>query len=127
MRSLTFGALLGTILGACGDTDSVRRGSSGFGDGGGEVGLECSDADGDGYGPGCDLGPDCNDNDAAQYENCPAKPCSASDEARECKVNLPSQGDTINCFVGVQYCVDGKWGACQEPIEGAGGGSTGAP
>ena len=36
-------------------------------------------------------------------------------EARECKVQLPTQGKTKNCFVGVQRCEGGKWGACGNP------------
>ncbi|HHH29533.1 MAG TPA: hypothetical protein ENK57_14460 [Polyangiaceae bacterium] len=39
-------------------------------------------------------------------------------EARGCKIYLESHDGTQNCFVGVQYCVDGYWGACQEDPTG---------
>lgn len=30
----------------------------------------------------------------------------------ECKVQLPSQGDVSNCFVGLQVCTDQLWSEC---------------
>lgn len=41
--------------------------------------------------------------------------CNAG-EVRDCKVILDDQGGIKNCFVGVQYCADGGWGPCQDPI-----------
>jgi hypothetical protein len=32
---------------------------------------------------------------------------------RECRVMLSSQGNVVNCFVGVQQCSDEAWGPCQ--------------
>lgn len=40
-------------------------------------------------------------------------------EARGCKVYLESHAGEQNCFVGVQYCVDGYWGECVEDPTGA--------
>jgi hypothetical protein len=31
---------------------------------------------------------------------------------RDCRVQLPSQGNAKNCFVGVQVCVQGHWSPC---------------
>ena len=35
-----------------------------------DVDIECIDEDGDGYGEGCEQGPDCDDNDPNNWENC---------------------------------------------------------
>ncbi len=39
---------------------------------------QCRDADGDGYGTGCALGSDCNDNDASKTTSCPSSSSSSS-------------------------------------------------
>jgi hypothetical protein len=49
-------------------------------------------------------------------ESVSAGPCT-SGVVQECKVMLGVHGDVSNCFVGVQMCRDGKWGACQSPDE----------
>ncbi len=64
--------------------------------------------------PTKDAGSDANSGvdagtDAGVDASCPAG------AQRECKVNLPKQGNVVNCFVGVQYCEDAGWSACQEP------------
>lgn len=48
-----------------------------------------------------------------------AKPGAAceSGSVTECKVQLPSQGDIANCFVGLQVCVDAVWSACLSEID----------
>lgn len=35
-------------------------------------------------------------------------------DTRTCKVNLAQHGGVVSCFVGVQTCVAGQWGPCQE-------------
>ena len=42
----------------------------------------------------------------------PTEYCVEGDK-RSCHVNLESHG-TTNCFVGVQYCVEGRLSACAE-------------
>ena len=34
--------------------------------------------------------------------------------SQECRVYLPAHDGIQPCFVGVQSCVDGEWGSCEE-------------
>jgi hypothetical protein len=36
---------------------------------------------------------------------------------RKCRVQLGSQGDTTNCFIGVQICIEGQWSSCFEEAD----------
>ena len=75
--------------------------------------AECVDNDGDGLGAGCELGSDCDDSDPTVGQ-CEAGPSDECDEGatRECKVTLKQNGGVQSCFVGVEVCESGKWGAC---------------
>lgn len=76
----------------------------------------CQDFDGDGYGIQCEAGPDCDDADADNVDQCPevvTPPCEDG-AVRECKETLPELGGVQNCFVGVQVCEAGEWGPCVE-------------
>lgn len=52
-------------------------------------------------------------------------PCTEA-TMKPCKVLLPSHGSVHPCFVGVQICTDGKWGACVERPEAGPAGDGGA-
>jgi hypothetical protein len=77
----------------------------------------CIDEDGDGYGIGCDLGPDCDDHDPAHHDDC-AAPRDESEatceegEEEDCKVILGTHNGVTDCFVGVRTCIDGAWSNC---------------
>lgn len=43
-------------------------------------------------------------------------PCDDGEE-RKCKITLPSINGVAQCFVGMQYCVDGEWGPCDGETE----------
>jgi hypothetical protein len=34
-----------------------------------------------------------------------------------CRIQLPTQGTTQNCFVGIRTCVSGAWSLCHDPSE----------
>jgi len=75
--------------------------------------AECVDADGDGLGAGCSLGEDCDDSDATVGACEGPAPVDCEDGAtRECKITLKQNGGVQSCFVGVEVCAGGKWGAC---------------
>jgi hypothetical protein len=82
----------------------------------------CIDKDGDGYGEGCDAGPDCNDDDAEHHDDCPqvfAKKKAMTEcvegDVEECKVILGTHNGVTDCFVGVHKCVEGAWSNCGSP------------
>ena len=43
--------------------------------------------------------------------------CAQEGAMRECRVELPRSAGHDNCFVGVEYCIDGEWSACGEEQE----------
>ena len=82
----------------------------------------CADDDGDGYGPYCDLGDDCDDSDPGVHEGClscghgPQQgcPCGDGDEPVECHSARPEpdQHGRLTCSVGQRTCESGAWGEC---------------
>lgn len=107
-RSLVLAVALFTSLASCG------------GGGGG-----CQDPDADGFGPGCERGPDCDETNPTRNVDCvtvPAPDCDATPLLPGCPC-LPSS--TTACFdgldeqIGVGICVAGRsicigntWGIC---------------
>ncbi|MFO0568462.1 MAG: choice-of-anchor L domain-containing protein [Polyangiaceae bacterium] len=85
---------------------------------GGSTATTCIDNDGDGFGPGCAAGPDCNDQDPATTE-CdlcakprPGCPCTTPGERFDCG-KIESKVETqLTCGFGEMVCQDGKWGEC---------------
>ncbi|MBN2360081.1 MAG: hypothetical protein JXR83_11565 [Deltaproteobacteria bacterium] len=102
--------------------------------------ASCVDSDGDGYGPGCSLGPDCDPDDRAVHpgavEICgdgvdndcdPATTDSVGCETpygatRECYSGPPGSAQHPPCHQGIQRMgSDGQWGPCQgEEVPAAG-------
>jgi hypothetical protein len=101
---------------------------------------QCVDKDHDGYGPGCTLGTDCDDNDPAIHTGCAdggpggggsggcggAGGCELPHECtdgatKSCKIYIDA-GPFTRCFDGEETCVDGFWGECIPLDGGAGGG-----
>jgi endo-1,4-beta-D-glucanase Y len=66
-RLATLGTLV--LLAGCAGVRQ-RSGPPGQGGNGAGPSLPCVDLDGDGYGPNCLLGPDCNDRDRTSHDNC---------------------------------------------------------
>ncbi|HOX44335.1 MAG TPA: MopE-related protein [Myxococcota bacterium] len=99
-------------------------------DGGdGDGGPTCTDFDGDGYGAGCEAGPDCNDGDRAFHPGAEElcgdgrdQDCDGEiDESCPCQTGTvrlcSSVGDPLGltpemrCRPGSQACVAGQWAA----------------
>lgn len=81
--------------------------------------VGCSGDEGPAPGPTADLAPAASANDAASGAEAseprgPRAPACTDMQLRECRVELGVQGSVRNCFVGLQLCVQGKWGACQD-------------
>ena len=85
--------------------------------------AECVDSDLDGYGPGCELGEDCDPDNAARNFNCEATPapdCSSDPTLTGCPCLLNSVTDCLDeldgvgvCLAGRTRCVNGFWGLCE--------------
>jgi hypothetical protein len=54
---------------------------------------------------------------AAQPTDTPPTTACAEGTTMGCRVKLPTQGTTQNCFVGVRTCVSGAWSLCHDPSE----------
>ena len=94
---------------------------------GGKERGTCVDADGDGHGAGCVLGPDCNDRDRRYDADCPDSslpppdceadpmaagcPCLPGSEA-ECFPAAAESGGVGECKIGKLSCVDALWSVC---------------
>ncbi|MFK7984583.1 MAG: MopE-related protein [Sandaracinaceae bacterium] len=87
-----------------------------------DPGGECEDTDRDGFGPGCELGEDCDPDNADRNVDCvgvPPPDCTASPFATGCPCLV---GGTTSCLdetAGVGMCVGGRalctngfWGLC---------------
>ena len=103
----------------CGPTDD--------GLGAREAAATCVDADGDGFGTGCQFGIDCDDEDP-EVTRCdgvdddivdddddtgkPDAECKKGD-TRECKLDLGTTAGVHTCWIGTQICDQhGDWGPC---------------
>lgn len=90
------------------DADEICDGKdndcSGFADDGLDCGSECIDADGDGYGPNCDLGLDCDDTDGDRF---PGNPEVCDGKDNNCDQNVDETFSELG-----QPCVSGL-GACE--------------
>jgi YVTN family beta-propeller protein len=87
---------------------------------------ECeADEDGDGFGDGCFLGPDCDEGnpklnvycppcDYGIYEGCP---CSNLGNIIDCYPEDPIYLGVGECTAGQQQCDDGYWGPCVGAVE----------
>lgn len=107
--------------GGDGDADSDADGdgdTDADGDGDSDVCSPDWDWDGDGYGPLCDLGEDCDDNDPAIHEGCTAEcregvpgndcPCFGTEDPFECHSRdlYRDEHDRLRCRVGLMTCVE---------------------
>src|SRR5262245_12077586 len=80
-----------------------------------------ADLDHDGYGEGCELGPDCDDDDRQIHQGCGV--CARPQQGCECALGSPavscflpatpgSDGELL-CQEGTRYCRDGAWSGCE--------------
>ncbi len=81
--------------------------------------IGCEDVDGDGFGPMCSSGEDCDDEDPAVTDACyrcvlPTEGCTCEMDARPaaCDVDTNGQVTTDTCYVGQRTCVQGVWARC---------------
>lgn len=85
----------------------------------------CQDPDADGYGPGCELGPDCDPTNPTRNVDCltvpapdceltplmPGCPCLPT-SSTECFEGLPEQIRVGICVPGRSICINNTWGIC---------------
>jgi len=115
--------MLGLCLMAlgCGDDSSGTGGSVPIDAGDQTDERECIDDDGDGFGPYCGKGMDCDEDDpmvtdlcyrcAQANEDCP---CEPGTEALFClPPDMKVEGGLIVCTEGARYCRDGAWTDCE--------------
>jgi len=119
---------LALVSAACSPNDSGLDGEA----------ADCVDVDGDGFGSGCWLGPDCDDADASIHEYCDitidgtgegsVTPCSGGGEfdcppGGECTPEATEVCATACGSTGTRSCTkDGTWGSCAPPAEVCGNG-----
>jgi hypothetical protein len=79
----------------------------------------CIDQDGDSFGLGCTMGPDCDDQDPAVTSEClctdqDSPGCACSNEGAEmaCGKVYSRVGDQVVCGDGVSTCDGNVWGEC---------------
>ncbi len=130
------------VAGACSGSNPLPNGIGGSG---GTSAGQCVDKDSDGYGVGCPLGNDCNDNDPNVTTQCfgcssgqAGCPCATDGLKTECGIPLGKVGNEVSCEKGTSTCQSGKWGQCiantgsstqtyhapARSAQGLGGGST---
>ncbi|GMV38430.1 MAG: hypothetical protein AMXMBFR64_01460 [Myxococcales bacterium] len=80
----------------------------------------CVDQDGDGFGAGCEKGPDCDDTDPLRATECngcddgPSEGCVCEDSGLQmpCFSGAAEQVDVGPCRTGLRTCKNGVWGPC---------------
>lgn len=137
LRSLLAASALALLGGAfaCGDEGGTLEGlraDAGLGGAaqGGSAGAApnvpgCVDLDGDGFGPGCPQGGDCDEQDPSVTSECyrcntPNEGCECPTEGQvaECGEVTSRVGNVVTCSVGQRTCTGGRWSACSaESIE----------
>jgi hypothetical protein len=81
---------------------------------------DCVDEDGDGFGKGCPLGPDCDDHDPDIADECfvcahpdEGCPCDPSEPPVSCFLEPTDLEDGgVMCHEGTRFCRDGFWTGC---------------
>jgi sugar lactone lactonase YvrE len=92
-------------------------------DGDAESSGVCIDSDGDGHGPTCAAGLDCDDSDPAHFDDC-AHCFTTSSEGCICSFNAPfvcyeGPGGTADigiCRKGLRSCLETYWGPCEGQV-----------
>ena len=83
----------------------------------------CTDEDGDGFGDGCDAGPDCDDYNPNFNTSCPdcsqgnVPGCGCKGKSVPCYSADPASAGKGICKAGVQACKNGFWGECVGEVD----------
>jgi hypothetical protein len=128
-------AFFAMALAACEEPGAPAGSVSSALDGG--VVPPCTDGDGDGFGPGCAAGLDCDDADPASTNEC--RNCATPDTGCACDGSVPEQTcylDPVDvdgvamCHSGTRFCRDGAWTSCLQlerfPLPGNRSGASSA-
>ncbi len=112
LRLLPLAVVLGAVAQGCGGDPAA-----------------CVDEDFDGFGEGCEPGPDCDDSNAMRNVDCervPAPDCMADPFATGCPclanaralcfAGPPEAVDVGLCVGGQTLCVNGHWGLCEGAV-----------
>jgi len=108
------------VFAACAeDAEYPHSGFSGIQSGG--KGRTCVDEDGDGYGPNCTFGNDCDDADPEVTNHCfrcahivQDCPCKPGQPAVSCFLEPTETEDGhILCYEGQRFCREGVWSECK--------------
>lgn len=80
----------------------------------------CQDEDGDGFGPSCGQGLDCDDRDAKVTNECYATPDGSGDpwkctngDVADCVIEVAAGPGMPLCLWGERACIDESWGPCE--------------
>src|SRR6478735_341170 len=81
-----------------------------------DPGVECVDTDGDGFGPGCNAGADCDDANASVTNECyrcatpdDDCPCSTEGMTYACGKIESKTDHGVTCKMGERVCRGGTW------------------
>jgi hypothetical protein len=117
-RAALFGTMLAAFSIGCKTETLPPTIGDDWGGGTGPPG-ECIDQDGDGFGPSCGRGPDCDDSRSTITNECflcvrDAPGCKCTDEGKEagCGKVTAQIGKQTTCSSGQMVCRSGTWGAC---------------
>jgi len=113
--------LTALVLGGClaegGEIDGRGPdGSPGGDDPGSPIDGCRRDRDGDGFGPGCPAGEDCDDTDPLRALECGVEDETCTPEEVEACWTMtgPAEGSTLSCGSGERTCLpSGLWGRCE--------------
>lgn len=74
--------------------------------------ANCVDADHDGFGTACKLGPDCDDHDNKRNVSCNVHATCEPGTTNPCYELYSVSQDALHCVAGTRTCGDGLWGSC---------------
>lgn len=118
--ALALGLLLTANQGCSGEDPSLTPGASAP-SAPADTLAGCEDSDGDGFGPNCAAGSDCDDGDPQATNQCyrcqepGAEGCACAAEGSQapCGVTVSRQEASLECGKGVARCENGSWTACE--------------
>ncbi len=108
------------LLLGCGSADDPAAGAPQSDASRPQGSVSCEDHDRDGFGPGCMLGADCDDNEPGVTDQCyrcatpdDGCPCTTEGAKVACgKIESKTDDGRVICMQGERLCKSGTWSAC---------------